>query len=85
MNIQRDIIIPETNSSPLKIDSCKRRLVLETSIFRGYVSFREGKGLFNQWFPVSRPDGMLLGVQDWLSTGVQDWCPDETLLMMHDA
>ena len=34
--------IPETNSSPLKIDPWKRRLVLETIIFRGYVSFREG-------------------------------------------
>ena len=33
---------PETNSSPLKIDPWKRRFLLETTIFRSYVSFREG-------------------------------------------
>ena len=33
--------LPETNSSPLKIDPWKRRFLLETTIFRGYVSFRE--------------------------------------------
>ena len=33
----------ETNSSPLKIDPWKRRFLLETTIFSGYVSFREGK------------------------------------------
>ena len=27
---------------PLKIDPWKRRFLLETTIFRGYVSFREG-------------------------------------------
>ena len=27
---------------PLKIDPWKRRFLLETIIFRGYVSFREG-------------------------------------------
>ena len=32
----------ETNSSPLKIDPWKRKFLLETTIFRGYVSFREG-------------------------------------------
>ena len=32
--------LPETNSSPLKIDPWKRRFLLETIIFRGYVSFR---------------------------------------------
>ena len=34
--------LPETNSSPLKIDPGKRRFLLETTIFRGYVRFREG-------------------------------------------
>lgn len=34
-------LLPETNSSPLKIDPLKRRSLLETTIFRGYVSFRE--------------------------------------------
>ncbi len=32
--------LPETNSLPLKIDLWKRRFLLETTIFRGYVSFR---------------------------------------------
>ena len=35
------ITLPETNSSPLKIEPSKRKFLLETSIFRGYVSFRE--------------------------------------------
>ena len=30
--------LPETNSSHLKIDLCKRRFLLETTIFRCYVS-----------------------------------------------
>ena len=33
--------LPETSSSPLKIDPWKRRFLLETTIFRAYVSFRE--------------------------------------------
>ena len=33
---------PETNSSPLKIGHPKRKLVFQPSIFRCYVSFREG-------------------------------------------
>ena len=36
--------LPETNSLPLKIDHWKRRFLLETTIFRGYVSFRECSG-----------------------------------------
>ena len=37
------VSLPETNSSPLKIDPWKRRFLLETSIFGGQtVSFREG-------------------------------------------
>ena len=35
--------IPETNSSHLKIDLWKRRFLLETTIFRCYVSFKEGR------------------------------------------
>ena len=35
------VTLPETNSSHLKIDPWKRRFLLETTIFRGYVSFRE--------------------------------------------
>ena len=44
------ITLPETNTSPLKIDPCKRRLVLETTIFRGKlaVSFREGIYFWNR-------------------------------------
>ena len=33
--------LPETDSSPLKIDPWKRRFLSETTIFRGYVSLRE--------------------------------------------
>jgi len=34
--------LPETNSSPQKIGLPKRKVVFQPSIFRGYVSFREG-------------------------------------------
>ena len=34
--------LPETNSLPLKIVVSNRNLLLQGSIFRGYVSFREG-------------------------------------------
>ncbi len=34
--------LPETNSSPLKIGLPKRKVVFQPSIFRCYVSFREG-------------------------------------------
>ena len=34
--------LPETNSSPLKIGLPNRKVVFQPSIFRGYVSFREG-------------------------------------------
>ncbi len=36
------ITLPETNSSPLKIGLPNRNVVFQPSIFRGYVSFREG-------------------------------------------
>ena len=36
-----ELALPETNSSPLKIDPWKRRFLLETTISRCYVSFRE--------------------------------------------
>ena len=37
--------LPETNGLPLKIGHPKRKLVFQSSIFRCYVSFREGKYL----------------------------------------
>ena len=37
--------LPETNSSPLKIDPWKRRFLLETTIFRGYVMLVSGRVL----------------------------------------
>ena len=37
----REYTLPETNILHLKIDHWKRRFLLETIIFRGYVSFRE--------------------------------------------
>ena len=44
-NLGHDLLIftlPETNSSPLKIGLPNRKVVFQPSIFRGYVSFREG-------------------------------------------
>ena len=35
--------LPETNSSPLKMDGLNTTFLLGRPIFRGYVSFREGK------------------------------------------
>ena len=37
--------LPETNSSPLKIGLPKRKIIFQPSIFRCYVSFREGKAM----------------------------------------
>ena len=34
--------LPETNSLPLKMDGWKLNFLLGRTIFRGYVSFREG-------------------------------------------
>ena len=34
--------LPETNGLPLKIGLPNRKVVFQPSIFRGYVSFREG-------------------------------------------
>ena len=39
--------LPETNSSPLKMMVSNRNLLFQGSIFRGYVSFREGNGWSN--------------------------------------
>ncbi len=36
------ITLPKTNSSPLKMVVSNRNLLFQGSIFRGYVSFREG-------------------------------------------
>ena len=33
----------QTLNLPLKIDAWKRKFLLETTIFRGYIGFREGK------------------------------------------
>ena len=38
----REGTLPKTNSSPLKIGRPKRKLVSQPSIFKCYVSFREG-------------------------------------------
>ena len=38
--------LPETNSSPLKIDPWKKKILLETTMFKlSYVSFRESKSV----------------------------------------
>ncbi len=36
------LTLPETNSSPLKIDGWNTTFLLGRLIFRGYVGFREG-------------------------------------------
>ena len=41
------VFLPETNSSPLKMDGWNTTFLLGRPIFRGYVSFREGK---TQWW-----------------------------------
>ena len=43
MSLIMSYTLPETNSSHLKIGHPKRKVVFQPSIFRGYVSFREGK------------------------------------------
>ena len=55
----RDIglTLPETNGSPLKIDPWKRRLLLETIIFKGHVSFWEGNHN-----GISQNQGPLMGI-----------------------
>ena len=48
--------LPETNSSPLKMDSWNTTFLLGRPIFRGYVSFREGSFfvlLYMCWIRVS--------------------------------
>ena len=40
------ITLPQTNSSHLKIGLPNRKVVFQPSIFRGYVSFREGNDLW---------------------------------------
>ena len=54
VTVVRDTLL-ETNSSPLKIDPWKRRFLLETTISRGDVSFRECKD-----FPVTSILGVIL-------------------------
>ena len=40
------VTLPETNSWPLKIGLPNKKVVFQPSIFRGYVSFREGRFFF---------------------------------------
>ena len=49
--------LPETNSSHLKMGHPKRKLVFQPSIFRCYVSFKEGIILLMTWNP-EQPPGM---------------------------
>ena len=43
LSAKQAAISPQTNSSPLKMDGWKTSFRLRRPIFRGYVSFREGK------------------------------------------
>ena len=42
---ERILTLPETNSSPLKMDGWNTTFLLGRLIFRGYVSFMEGRFL----------------------------------------
>ena len=61
---ERICTLPETHSSPLKIGHPKRKLVFQPSIFRGYVSFREGNLLQN----LDPKSGFLLKATNLLPT-----------------
>ena len=58
--------LPETNSSHLKVGLPKRKLVFQPSIFRGYVSFREGNNpnLWKNLDPSTWMTGKLM-LRDW--------------------
>ena len=47
--LRKPITLNKTNSSHLKIDLWKRGFLLETAIFRCYVSFREGNSYIYQY------------------------------------
>ena len=40
--VRKKTTLPETNSSPLKMDGWNTSFLLGRPIFKGYVSFREG-------------------------------------------
>ena len=54
------VTLPETNSSHLKIGYPKRKLVFQPSIFKCYVSFREGNKHCDS-FSSPRPGGVVGG------------------------
>ena len=60
------IILPETHSSPLKISHSQNKLVFQPSIFRCYVSLREG--ILGRWSPrYSICCWKMIGVEDRIS------------------
>ena len=61
------VTLPETNSSPLKIGHPKRKLLFQPSIFRGYISFREGiflKSSCVSFFPATYSSGGCFYISD---------------------
>ena len=54
----RYVTLPETNSSPLKIDLPKRKVAFQPSIFNGYVSFRDGSLPEDFLTPSDKSDGL---------------------------
>ena len=50
-NLIRLVAIPETNSSTLKTGHPKRKFLFQPLVFRGHVSFREGRTIFFSHFP----------------------------------
>ena len=65
-----EITLPETNSSHLKLGGWKTSFLLGCPIFRGYVSFREGKV---DWF---YSESSVVRLCDWIhpeSAGSRWW------------
>ena len=64
------ITLPQTNSSHLKIGHRKRKLVLQPSICRGYVSFRECRRVFSVRFGGR---GFLKPMDHWMAWKAGLW------------
>ena len=66
------VTLPETNSSPLKMMVSNRNLLFQGSIFRGYVSFREGS-----WLVVDTPSKVWEEIPFTDNDGVVCWSADK--------
>ena len=82
---QQSDTLPKTNSSHLKIDPWKRRFLLETTIFRCYVSFQEGiySDRFAQSPPGKRTSWTML-YQSYIVTSLHEPLVDEGLFYVNN-